>query len=323
MTIYAIPNVLSITPTSGPVGTNVQIHGTGLSSTTGVSFNGTAAASFTVLSNTFVAAIVAPGTTSGPVMVTTPGGTMSADDFTVVAAPTVASFTPSSGGVGTSVTITGTSLTGATAVRFDGTDASSYTVDSGTQITATVADGTTSGAITVITPGGTATLGERFHRTVAAPQITSFSPSGGATGAIVEIDGNHFTGATDVELGGTSASDFTVSTTIRLPATVGTGATGTRRRNHRRRHRDEHRHVHAYYPTPMVYSAFDPSSAAVGSSITITGSGLTASTEVDFGGVPARTFSVDSDTQITATVPAGATTGRIDVISPGGTASSD
>ena len=77
-------------------------------------------------------------------------------------APTITSFTPPSGRVGTVVTITGTGFTGATAVSFNNTPAASFTVDSATQITATVAANTTTGRISVTTPGGTATSADDF-----------------------------------------------------------------------------------------------------------------------------------------------------------------
>jgi hypothetical protein len=72
----------------------------------------------------------------------------------ISAAPTIASLVPASGPVGTVVTITGTSFTGATAVSFGGTAATSFTVVSATQITATVPDAATTGKVRVTTPAG-------------------------------------------------------------------------------------------------------------------------------------------------------------------------
>lgn len=69
--------------------------------------------------------------------------------------PSISSFTPTSGPVGTSVTITGNSFTGATAVAFGGVTATSYQVISDTQIDALVPTGAVTGKITVTTPGGT------------------------------------------------------------------------------------------------------------------------------------------------------------------------
>jgi hypothetical protein len=68
----------------------------------------------------------------------------------------VASFTPSSGSVGSSVTITGSGFTGATAVTFNGTSAV-FSVVSFIEITATVPVGATTGPIAVTTPAGSDT----------------------------------------------------------------------------------------------------------------------------------------------------------------------
>lgn len=73
--------------------------------------------------------------------------------------------------------------------------------------------------------------------------------------------------------------------------------------------------------TPVILS-FAPPSGPVGTDVMITGNSFTQATKVTFGGVAAKTFVVNSDTQITATVPTGAITGKIKVITPGGTATS-
>ncbi len=97
-------------PTSGKVGAAIKILGTNLTGTTSVSFNGTAAV-FKVVSSSFIATTVPAGATTGTVQVVTPGGTLSSNvPFRVT--PTISNFSPTSGTVGTSVVITGNSLTG-------------------------------------------------------------------------------------------------------------------------------------------------------------------------------------------------------------------
>src|SRR5437870_8288782 len=76
-------------------------------------------------------------------------------------APTITSFTPTSGPVGTSVTISGTNFTGAMTVTFNGVSAS-FTVTSATTIQATVPTGATTGPLSVTTPGGTGTSANVF-----------------------------------------------------------------------------------------------------------------------------------------------------------------
>jgi hypothetical protein len=76
--------------------------------------------------------------------------------------PTITSFSPTSGPVGTSVTFTGTDFTGTTAVSFGGVASTNFTVNSSAQIKATVPAGAMTGAITVVTPSGTAVSSANF-----------------------------------------------------------------------------------------------------------------------------------------------------------------
>jgi hypothetical protein len=76
-----------------------------------------------------------------------------------------------------------------------------------------------------------------------------------------------------------------------------------------------------YRVKPLV-KTFSPSSGPLGTSVTITGTGLINTTRVTFGGVLATTFTANSDTQVTAAVPTGAKTGRIAITTPGGIATS-
>jgi large repetitive protein len=142
----------------------VVITGTNLTGATAVKF-GTITAAYTVNSATKITATVPTGAIIAKIAVTTPGGTVtSSTNFTIVAAPTITSFTPTSGPIGASVVITGTNLTGATAVKF-GTITAAYTVNSATKITATVPTGAITAKIAVTTPGGTVTSSTNFTKT--------------------------------------------------------------------------------------------------------------------------------------------------------------
>jgi hypothetical protein len=74
--------------------------------------------------------------------------------------------------------------------------------------------------------------------------------------------------------------------------------------------------------TAPVVTAFAPSAAAPGASVVLTGTGFTGSTSVAFNGVNQPNFAINSDTQITTTVPGAATTGLISVTNPLGTGAS-
>ena len=124
--------------------------------------------------------------------------------------PVISSFTPTSAPVGTNVVITGTYLTGATSVTLNNLAISVFSVDSDTQITATVPSAASSGIIAVTTSGGTVTSSSTFSVT---PTITGLSPATGTAGtASVTITGSGFIGATQVAFVDASANSFTATT---------------------------------------------------------------------------------------------------------------
>jgi prepilin-type processing-associated H-X9-DG protein len=119
--------------------TGVTLTGSGFTGATSVTVAGTAT-TFTFASDTSITNVAIPATTvAGPVniVVTTAGGPSLPVTFTYLP-PMITSIVPNSGprGGGTTVTITGVTFTGATAVSFGGVPATSYTVNSDTSITA-------------------------------------------------------------------------------------------------------------------------------------------------------------------------------------------
>ena len=88
--------VTALSPTYGPVGTVVDITGTGLTTATDVMFNGTDAGAPAVVDDTHIQATVPSGAHTGIVSVTTKDGTVTGPSFTVQL--------PTTGSVGASVT---------------------------------------------------------------------------------------------------------------------------------------------------------------------------------------------------------------------------
>jgi hypothetical protein len=228
--VAAAPAIASFTPASGPVGTAVTVTGTNFTGASAVTLNGVAVTGFTVVNATTLTFTVPAGATSGFVAVTTQGGTAtSTAAYTVtvpVPVPTIASFAPASGPVGATVTVTGTNLTGASAVTLNGVAVTGFTVVNATTLTFVVPAGATTGAVGITTTGGTATSTTPFTVTVPvpAPTIASFTPTTGGVGTTVTITGTNFTGATAVSIGTLAIPSFTVvsaaSITLVLPTTT-------------------------------------------------------------------------------------------------------
>jgi hypothetical protein len=203
---------------TGKVGKTVEILGQGFTGTTAVSFNGVKAA-FNNVSDTYMTATVPAGALTGIVTVTTFTNTLQSNRLFLVT-PQIKSFSPTSGIVGSTVTITGLSLTQTTKVTIGG-KAASFTVNSDTQVTATVPAGAKTGKITITTPGGIATSPGTFS---VVPSISGFSPTSGPVGTSVAITGNSFTHSTQVKCGGVAATSFQVISDTKVDALVPTGA---------------------------------------------------------------------------------------------------
>ncbi|HEV3249550.1 MAG TPA: IPT/TIG domain-containing protein, partial [Puia sp.] len=306
-------NIYSFSPTSAGAGSMVSITGSGFTGVTAVNFGGVPASSFTVLSPNNISAVVGAGAT-GNLSVTTVGATALLEGFIFVPAPAISSFSPTTGGPGATVTIKGKNFGSASAVSFAGTPAASFSVLTDSTITAAVGTGAT-GNLSVTTVGGTAVLGGFTFN--SNPTITSFSPSTTGIGSTVTILGTNFIGTTAVSFGGTPADSFTVVSYNSIIAVVGAGASGN---------------ISVTNPTgtaivpgfifnstPVIIS-FTPVTAGAGSVVTLSGNYFTGATAVNFGGVPASSFTVISSKTITAEVGA-SVSGNVSVTTKYGTGS--
>ncbi|MGO9863750.1 MAG: IPT/TIG domain-containing protein [Terriglobales bacterium] len=187
------PQISSAIPISGSLsgGTQVDISGSGLINTSSILFGVVPATEFEVLNDTMIFVITPPGTSVGevPITVVTPNGISvpsSTSQFTYiqVTPPSIASVFPAFGAQsgGTQVTITGSDLSGATAVNFGGIPATEFVANSDNSILVTLPAGTAPGIVpvTVTTPSGISASDPAANFTFLPPQQTGASQSGGS-----------------------------------------------------------------------------------------------------------------------------------------------
>ena len=217
--------------------------------------------------------------------------------------PGIRSLSPSYGGSDSTVFINGYRFSTATKVQFGGVDAKSFRVLSDTMISAVIANGD-SGNVVVTTNTQYAMLPGFVY--YPAPVIKSFTPASASGDSIVQITGKFLTSAFMVDFGGVPALSFVVSSDSLITAKVGDAASGSVSV----RSKGGLGSLSGFVYTgirPRIIS-FSPKSGAVGTVVTISGTGFDSNTSADFvffGSVRAK-VSAASSTSLTVTVPTGA-----------------
>jgi PKD-like domain/IPT/TIG domain len=160
------PTITSFTPSSARTNETITITGTNLNTTTAITLGGTAVASFQVSSSTSIAAVVGNGAT-GAINISTSEGTTSLSGFTFIPpSPSIISFAPNSGPVGTLVTIRGSNLNKLIAINIGGVPAIPVSI-SDSNIVAFVMPGASTGIVSIITTSGTAIANGTYSITIS------------------------------------------------------------------------------------------------------------------------------------------------------------
>lgn len=311
------PAITDFSPTAAIEGSAVTINGSNFGSTATtntVKFNGVTS-TISATSKSSITAIVPPGATTGKISVTANGKTgTSSTDFTVLLP--ITGFSPASGRVGTSVTISGNfdPTPSNNIVKFNGTSAAVLNA-SATSLTVTVPSGATTGKISVQISGST-TFNSASDFLVISPSITGFSPSSGAVGTSVTISGANFDPTplnNTVKFNGTSAtvlSATATSLTVTVPLGATTGKISVQING------DTFTSVADFTVNYPSITGFSPAGGTPGTTVSISGTNfdpIPANNSVKFNGTSAAVVSA-SATSLNVTVPAGATTGKISVL---------
>jgi hypothetical protein len=305
------PFVTDFNPVAGPAGAMVTINGLNFTGTPTVRFGSTIAASTLTGEGTQISASVPSlAAESYAIEVTTSAGsfTTSSNFLVTGAGPVIASFTPTNGVPGTSVTLTGANFASLTSVKFNGATAS-YESASTTQLTATVPDDATSGLITVASSTGTGTSPSLFY---LQPWITSWSTNGGIVNATFTITGRNLTNTSAVQVNGVNYN-FTAAASQIIAAIPSNATSGP---------------IEITAPgglfispdtfaiLPKIYG-FSPEIGPAGTVITLNGTSLFDVTSVEFNGVTAPVSSATTN-QVQVAVPANAGSGPLTVVTPYG-----
>jgi uncharacterized repeat protein (TIGR01451 family) len=307
-------NISSVSPMFGSSSdlTFVDINGSGFSGgTLVVKFGNAQDPTAGATSDTHIQARVPASAPLGDCLISVSknGGppALSPQFFTVIGpGPYVTNFTPNMGSANTTVTIGGAHFSGVTNVSFNGKAGTSLAVTLDYSLTVHAPVGVTSGPLTVKGTNGTFTTASNFY---APPVITGFAPFAGRSGTNVILTGTNFLGTSAIRFGTTLASDFTVLSNNAIRATVPAGAlSGT----FTLMAPAGSAVTTSNFVVQPTISGFTPGFGPVGTSVTISGANLNVGTpSVKFGGVSAATPTGISFSQLTAVVPAGATSGPV------------
>lgn len=324
--LFGSPAISSFSPNFGSsIDGYITIHGSGFwPGSLVVKFNGVrdyTAGVTTEIGEIVIKAQVPTNAPNGsnPIYVEVNGFyTYSAEDFTVIGSgPYITGFSPSIGGGGAAVTISGAHFENPLTVKFNGVTAPPTNTGSYTSFVVNAPAGVTTGPITVTTAFGTYTSVTNFH---VPPGITGLSPAAGRAGTNVLITGSNFRDTTAVRFNGLDAASFNVLSNGAIQASVPANATTGQ--------------IRVIAPGGSAYSSgnfvvqptitgFSPGFGPVGTSVTVTGANFNVGTPVvKFGSTTAGTPTGVSFNQLTVTVPSGATNGPITVTTTDGTATS-
>jgi sugar lactone lactonase YvrE len=306
---YKGAEVYSFSPTSAASGQTVTLKGAGFTGATRVTFGGFDAASFTIISDTEIKAVVGQGQ-SGEIGVTGINGA-SYFGYFVHPGPVITTTSGYWSGpfVSSPIQINGANFAGATSVTLGGVPVSSFSVSGTTQIVAYPAANTVSGELVVITPLGTGKVPFTWAK---PPVITSVSPLTGKEGDRITVRGSNLTTVTHITIGGNRAKSVSVTSDTTMTFLLGVNPFGTIVFNNF----GGSTPYKGFNLSAPAIASITPAKGGTGTEISVAGTNLSTTTVVKIGNIPVEIISkTDNLLKIKA---AGEASGAITVQTEGG-----
>lgn len=325
------PTITNASPNTGSTagGTTITIIGTGFTGGSTVLFGGAASPSVTFHAGGSQMFVVTPANNPGPATITiinsSGGASTLPGGFTYEGASglTVTNITPSAGppAGGATVTINGSGFASGAMVLFGTVPAATATLMGSTQIVATTPAApagtvnvtvTNTGGLSAVLPNGY-TFGTEIGGQQGPLTVTSVTPNSGppAGGSVVTIKGSGFVVGASVLFGLVPGTGVTVVNNAQITVTapsnsVSSGALSVTVVNPGGVSGSiSAAFTYSANAGPLAVTTITPTSGALagGTSVTISGSGLSAVTSVLFGGAPGTALTVTNDSMLTVTSP--------------------
>jgi len=329
----AAPTITSVSATSGKNGQAIDIVGTNLNDATGASvvlFTAATRTAAAVTQNVTVLSVNADGTRmtiaspataqKGNFKVTTSGGTATAattfsSSATTTTKPAITLPASLVKEVGSTFTLNGTNIASASAIAI-GSVSASFTILTANSVVVTVPAGVVSGSTVSVTNAGGKTTSSKVIYQAAVVATTTASAKVGQT---VTITGSNLV-ATSVVFGGNKTAKPVINNGSTLTVVVPAGATTGAIKIVTGAGTVYTASFTVVPPTPTVTS-FTPASGKSGTAVSVKGTNLLGAT-VTIGSTSVTVSAGATATLLKFVIPAGATTGKINVTTAGGTASS-
>ena len=321
------PVITRVSPTAGGINTIVSIRGRYISSVASITFGGVP---MLIISRTdsVVQVICTNRDVTGAIRLGTAGGVATTTStFSWFGPPQIFSVTPNVGTRRAVLTITGANLSVVDSAAVGGVQVESITVNSPTQVSIAIRDGST-GTVVLRTPAGLATSATIFYY-APIPELRTITMNGepinaAVGGTTVLLTGDHFLYATRATFGALTGANLTVlsqtQATVQVPVGVTNAVVSIATPGGA-----------AFSKTPfevqpfVAITGFTPSFGTTGTLVDITGRNFATGASVSIVGSPATDVRVLSTTQILAAVgiiPPRIGRGSVIVTTANGTASS-